>query len=229
MIFTLVEVDEANTKFLHKPLFGAEFTQKVGFEQLKEWRVTKKELPVRGTNAQVVPYLPTKNDFVQEELRRSKLQAKLVQAYMDQCDGLEKQLAFVTNPTSLWSAVKLGKGKCKIFIVGQVARAKPNSKKCILVNFEGQTYTISPWKSLSDFQDPQQNSANVISPFFWVKTSSDEEKVNMEVKFVEVGGTRLPILQNMEIVDAGEQLLRAAEDEISEAPPVAKKAKKTKK
>ena len=164
-----------------------------------------------------------------DDLMKYHVQAVLLKTCAHhQCDG--SSLSFTVGPTAVWAMKNLKKGALKLYPAGTVTKIKDHQSKGKLVAMaQGQCFAIAGYKVCTNFT----SGKGVLDPFYWVKTTEDEEAVNMVLEQKMHDGVQLPCLTNKEAIKHGEQLLQlsgkvtaSSGDGCKTAQPSAKKAKK---
>lgn len=228
LVFTLVDMGDTCATFVHSPLFEPEVKKTIPHAELKAWRSTKKEPPKKCTEEIAKKFAPEHSNFFQEEFKKAKVQALVMEAYMA---NVEKEkvnpVCFVSSPNGVWTTKSVAKGKLKLFPCGTVSKTKPNAKKGLSVTYEGQEFNISPFKPMVDFQATLKEMSNhLLVPFHWVKVSSDWDECNMDLKVENFKGLKVPFLTNSDKIEMGTQMIRYDEsDEGTEGQTKAKKSK----
>ena len=136
----------------------------------------------------------------------------------------EKEVGFVLHPAGLVAkeAIKK-KGMLKLVPLGTASLAKAGSKPKVAIQHAGQTWAVAGWKQATNFEDVQ-----CLVPFWWCKATTDQEKANMHWSHVSYGDIKVPCLQNLKQVEAGEPLHWLEKSEPDAAPIQAKKKAKAK-
>ena len=222
----MVKIEEDHCVFQHDSLFDGAATETVKFENLKQWRLTKKEPPilcsddVLKTKMLGDKFAPIKNDMI-----KAKLQSIINEAYLDNVPT--DQLVFTLNPGTVCSKDKIKKDELHLYPVGHVYPVKEGDKpKGIVLKFMGQEFTLLPYKAAASFDSSKPGA---LVPYNWVVTSEEEDDVNMVVKWVNTKGVSLPVLQNPKALPKNAVLCRPADKKAdaksSQTQPKAKRAK----
>lgn len=197
---------------------------------LKKWKLTKKEPTMLCPESLCKERLAHNVLAVQKDIEKATATQLLMEAYMSNKVADESLLAFASHPSNLFLMKKAKKKEVKLYPLGTLsAVAEPEKAKIlektknVVVYYKEKPYLIQPFKSLSSFTNPEAGS---LCPFFWVKTSEDADKINLQTTWVNHKGLKIPVLENDEALPAQTLLLKSSGPQ-SQGPP-AKKAKVTK-
>ena len=204
-------------KFVYKGLFGGEDTICAPVDEFKKWRVTKAAIPVLCEEALATKHTFGHSPLLLEAEKKSEAEHLLFQIYSENSHDANDLLYCL--PTNVYSKSKVNVGKMRLFPLGTLTKIKDGKKAAILIEYSGRQYSLSPFTSLKDFseklgfrsfclvknscstcpwkqlRDSKQESQCLI-PFHWVKSSSDEDAVTMELVYKEFHGIKLPHFRN---------------------------------
>lgn len=127
-------------------------------------------------------------------------------------------LQFAANFPGVLVKKNVAKGKLKLFPIGTLYVQKDPKPSMVLVEGHGLHLQVLPPKF--DFQGMEGAAV----PFFFVKSTTEPEKANMEFGVQKVGEWHIPVCKNKEKVEAGAQLL-FLKDKAEEQEPASKKAR----
>lgn len=229
-IFILKSISDSEAVFEHQPLFAPSVVVKDQLSSLKKWKLTKKEPTMLCPESLCKERLAHNVLAVQKDIEKATATQLLMEAYMSNKVADESLLAFASHPSNLFLMKKAKKKEVKLYPLGTLsAVAEPEKAKIlektknVVVYYKEKPYLIQPFKSLSSFTNPEAGS---LCPFFWVKTSEDADKINLQTTWVHHKGLKIPVLENDEALPAQTLLLKSSGPQ-SQGPP-AKKAKVTK-
>ena len=217
-VFELVSIESNHVVFKHQPLFGEPTIAKADFDQLKFWKVTKKECPLLcEQEMKMSKMVGGKGEVIKVDMVKSGLQEAINDFYLQNLPKVE----FALHPTMLFAGAKFKKGELQLIPAGLVQTLKPEEKvRGIKLRHKGYDFQLVPYKAASEFD--MEKGGNLV-PFFWVQTHDQEEEVNMGFKNVTVKGMSLPTLVNTKPLTKNQPLYMAPEPKTEE--PKAKKAK----
>lgn len=229
-IFILKAVDDKKATFQHVPLFADALVVTEELTSLKKWRATKKEPTALCPAKLTTDRLPHNLEMVQKEVDKVQATALLMEAYMNNKVG-DGVLAFVSNPSNLAVLKKVKKKEIKLFPMGTCSlvpvkdqtKILEKAKHCVAW-YKTKPYQIQPFKSFNNFAKPEETGT--LCPYYWVRSSGDDEEINLKMAWVEYRGLHIPILENEEPIEPKTLLLKSSDpDEVFAKGPPAKKAK----
>ena len=221
-LYMFVKITDREATFEHSPLFSAaKEIVSLPLDELKDWK------PFHGTATIVVPApLALASQFT---LSASMLQERVKsQAFALLCEHDEAEaisndaFSFTCSPQALFTNGSHKAKQLKIYPVGLLSNNSVDAEKNCVVTFHqngsDHQLVVQPPKSTLDLTKLDNNDKSVLVPFFWVKTTSDPLKANVErFKYTIQGCLTIPFYQNTKPVAKHEQLL------IFKAPEIQKK------
>ena len=226
-VFILADLNDTEATFEHRPLFDSAEQVKEKLDSLKKWKPTKKEPTMMCPQHICISRLPHNVDIVKKEIDKTMATHLLMQAYMSHKVADESLLGFATHPSNLFLLKKIKKKDLKLYPFGNClpVAEKDQTKvfentKNVLVWFKDKPYLVQPFKNLSSFTKPE---AGTLCPYFWVKSSEEEEEINLQTVWVNFQGLQIPTLQNEDAIPEHSVLLKSSEQQPHEPP--AKKAR----
>ncbi|CAK8988160.1 unnamed protein product [Durusdinium trenchii] len=229
-IFILKAVDDKKATFQHVPLFADALVVTEELTSLKKRRATKKEPTALCPAKLTTDRLPHNLEMVQKEVDKVQATALLMEAYMNNKVG-DGVLAFVSNPSNLAVLKKVKKKEIKLFPMGTCSlvpvkdqtKILEKAKHCVAW-YKTKPYQIQPFKSFNNFAKPEETGT--LCPYYWVRSSGDDEEISLKMAWVEYRGLHIPILENEEPIEPKTLLLKSSDpDEVFGKGPSAKKAK----
>ena len=221
-------MNDSEAIFEHKPLFSATELVKEQLDALKKWRLTKKEPTIMCPQQLCTSRLPHNVDTVQKEIEKATVTQLLMDAYMSNKLADESLVGFASHPSNLFVMKKVKQKALKLYPLGTCSAVpeKDQAKflektKNVVVWFNQKPYVINPFKNLSSFTKSDSGS---LCPYFWVKSTEEEENINLQTSWVNHKGLVLPILENEEAIQAHTVLLKSSGQQVL-GPPKAKKAR----
>lgn len=213
-IFILKSVTDSEAVFEHQPLFAPSVVVKDQLSALKKWKLTKKEPSMLCPESLCIARLPQNVKSVQKDIEKATATQLLMEAYMGNKVADESLLAFANYPSNLFLMKKAKKKEVRLFPLGTLSAVAEQDKakilektKNVVVYFQENPYLIQPFKTLSSFTNPE---AGTLCPFFWVKTSEDLQKINLQTTWITHKGLKIPILENDEALPAQTLLLKSS-------------------
>ncbi|CAE7392483.1 unnamed protein product [Symbiodinium sp. CCMP2592] len=198
-VFAGLENDEA--KFVHTPLFASPDIVMTSPEHFKKWKVTRLPVPSVLAADESVKFTYGGSAVLNDAKILADGQQQLFQIFADQNTGDSSCLHFI-HPTA---------EKLRLIPLANMTRAKEGQKLSLWVEWNGNKYQLSPFPQLKDFGE-QPKKTDTIVPFYWIKTTSSEEEVNMVVQWKTVAGMKLPMLVNNKKVAKHTMLMQASKE-----------------
>ncbi|CAE7031083.1 unnamed protein product [Symbiodinium sp. CCMP2592] len=207
-VFAGLENDEA--KFVHTPLFASPDIVMTSPEHFKKWKVTRLPVPSVLAADESVKSTYGGSAVLNDAKILADGQQQLFQIFADQNTGDSSCLHFI-HPTAVYTSESFAKEKLRLIPLANMTRAKEGQKLSLWVEWNGNKYQLSPFPQLKDFGE-QPKKTDTIVPFYWIKTTSSEEEVNMVVQWKTVAGMKLPMLVNNKKVAKHTMLMQASKE-----------------
>ncbi|CAE6944963.1 unnamed protein product [Symbiodinium sp. CCMP2592] len=200
-VFAGLENDEA--KFVHTPLFASPDIVMTSPEHFKKWKVTRLPVPSVLAADESVKFTYGGSAVLNDAKILADGQQQLFQIFADQNTGDSSCLHFI-HPTAVYTSESFAKKKLRLIPLANMTRAKEGQKLSLWVEWNGNKYQLSPF--------PQPKKTDTIVPFYWIKTTSSEEEVNMVVQWKTLAGMKLPMLVNNKKVAKHTMLMHASKE-----------------
>lgn len=171
-------------------------------DDLKDWRKTKKQMSLLLDSDIAEKHLAYKNPCIQEAITMHQTQLQLHKAFMASPVN-SKAVGFVAHPAGVCSLQHFAAGALVLKPYGNLYPLKDQEKdkvKILVGNFG-----ISPPKMISEFD--KIDSKSVLVPFWYVKSTLEEELVNMHLEAKQVQNLTLPCYVNTVALEPGAVLL----------------------
>ncbi|CAE7621309.1 unnamed protein product [Symbiodinium sp. CCMP2592] len=207
-VFAGLENDEA--KFVHTPLFASPDIVMTSPEHFKKWKVTRLPVPSVLAADESVKFTYGGSAVLNDAKILADGQQQLFQIFADQNTGDSSCLHFI-HPTAAYTSESFAKEKLRFIPLANMTRAKEGQKLSLWVEWNGNKYQLSPFPQLKDFGE-QPKKTDTIVPFYWIKTTSSEEEVNMVVQWKTIAGMKLPMLVNNKKVAKHTMLMQASKE-----------------
>ena len=173
-VLKLVKVDNEGALFV---LLGAAEEVVVKLDNLKSMRPSKQKEQTACPSS--VAKLPQNSEALQEMEAVSKAQLALVQAFMNGKQPSEEDIMFSNHPPGVVSQKKFKAKQLVLMSIGAVSLCKdPAASRLPKLVCGKDVFTVSQPKLWPDFAKPAPEQC-MMSPFWWVRTTSEEDKVNM--------------------------------------------------
>ena len=225
-VFYLAKSEKDHMVFTHEPLFGPEEEVKVPFEDLKQWRPTKKAMPRLCPEEVKSLKLAHISSLTEAELKKAEVQALLISAYKDSITSAQDSLMYAMLPqVALFSSQKLKKNDLVLYPLGSVQPLKMKEgkkSKAIILEYQNEKFQLQPWKGLTYFT---QDAEGMLVAYNYVGIASDSDSVNMVQKVTTYKGLKIPVLTNSVAV-AKETILLKADDEDGKEQAASSKRRK---
>ncbi|CAJ1393752.1 unnamed protein product [Effrenium voratum] len=208
-VLKLVKVDNEGALFVYTPLLGAAEEVVVKLDNLKSMRPSKQKEQTACPSSVAKGLLPQNSEALQEMEAVSKAQLALVQAFMNGKQPSEEDIMFSNHPPGVVSQKKFKAKQLVLMSIGAVSLCKdPAASRLPKLVCGKDVFTVSQPKLWPDFAKPAPEQC-MMSPFWWVRTTSEEDKVNMVRKPITIGKMEIPCLVNCKAVEKGDMLLEA--------------------
>ena len=118
-----------------------------------------------------------------------------------------------------------GSGESVLWPLGTLSKQRdPDQKDNLCLAYKGVNYSIQPYKAL-DWS--KSSTSGALVPFWFVKTTNEENKVTMFLDKKELDGMVVPILVNKSPLPEKTHLLQASKDLLKKfaLQPAAKRAR----
>ena len=218
-IFTLVGMQDEKVKFEHRPLVGDPVMVEVpASAELGTWKKTKKIQPTVLDAEIAKQYSVSASSNQAEAYELGTAQLELYREFIANHDG-KVGISFVTPPSGLVVTAPIPKKRLVLVAFGQLSIVKDASK--VKDGFFVGKYLLQSPKAVSDFEKLEDKS--LLVPFWFVRTTSELELVNMTFIQQQLGSLRVPAYINTRDLECGELLFCASESLIKKelAPPPA--------
>ena len=230
-VFEVTAITDKDATFVHHPVGLPIVTLQVPLNEFSKWKVTKMLMPVTCPAIMAAKLHPQQVASVTDDFAKIKASMALHELFGQHAAN---QVTFALHPQGLYTnqAIKKSKG-LKLVPLGTLTKAKAINKNAHYIEQGGHKWVINPFHAPQDFDDPKEDSTLV--PFWWCKTTTDEDEVTMELTHMTLQGYKIPVLTNLFALDANTKLLylkpalsnsNGKEPEEAMASKASKKAKK---
>ena len=175
-------------------------------DELKDWRKSKKAIPSLLASDIAEKHLVYKHPMVQDSISLHQAQIQLHKAYTTSPLNA-KAIGFVANPMGACALQAFAVGALVLKPYGSLYPVKDQEKakvKVLIGNFGVAAPKITP-----EFDKIDEKT--VLVPFWYVKSTGEEDVVNMELQTKTFANLVLPCYVNCKALDPGEVLLCANE------------------
>ena len=219
-VFQLTSIDDSAATMTHRPILSPECIVQVPLDQLKRWRLSKKDMPVLASPEIMGKGLPLANLQVVEDFQKAQITMALRQAFQSHSVG-ETQVACSANPQGVWAIQPIKKTQFKLVPLGPISKAKEGQEHKLYIQHFGAKWAIGNWKQNASLS---QDHDGILVPFSWVKEAPTAEEANLQWGHLKQDGIDIPILVPKHGIEKNQQLLHEDASNMAQAKKKAKKA-----
>ena len=176
-------------------------------DDLKNWRKSKKTAPSLLAADIAEKHLVYKHALVQDAISLHQAQIQVHKAYMTNPVN-SKAVGFVANPTGVCALQHFAVGALVLKPYGSLypVKDKEKEKPKLMIG----SFGMNPPKMVTEFEKVDDKC--VLVPFWYVKSTMDEELVNVALEEKQVGSLALPCYVNTKPLVPGDILM--SENEV---------------
>ena len=171
-------------------------------DELRDWRKSKKSMSTLLATDIAEKHLAYKRPVVTEAISLYQAQIQLRKAYVTN-PVTSKAVGFVANPIGVCALQHFAAGALVLKPYGSLHSVKEKDKENMKVFFG--SFGVAAPKMLSEIDKVDDKTALV--PFWHVKSTREDDLVNMTLEAKKIGSVELPCYVNSKELEPGDLLL----------------------